>query len=376
MRNTAPVYIHLNLNERNHWSRSLLPGVIAALRERPGIRVMNHESLSLQEVWQAGRGTAMGFLGMFTEEQDGPFLDELRREGIPVLNLSGRSPPVKIPSLLHDDLAIGRMAAEHLLQPGQKNYAFFGLPGSRLSARRHQGFAAALQEQGFSCEAYLHERRHDSIASWLKRLPRPVAVFAATDTRARALCQRVEQLGLRMPEEIRLVGVDNDPFQCDLHLTSLSSVEPDFYRLGFRAGQIIQSWVLEGEEPSPGESYIAPLNVEVRMSSDPWHTRDPLLTQAIRRMKDPVAEVHSVAILSRQLGVSRRSLELRCKAEFGQSPLFLLNRIKLERAYQLLSHTELELHEVMERVGFRDQRHFRRQFRERFGRGPTELRKV
>jgi len=212
--------------------------------------------------------------------------------------------------------------------------------------------------------------------TWLKRLSFPVAVFTATDSRARALCSRMEHLEVAMPEEVTLLGVDNDPFLCDLHLTSLSSIQLDFFGLGYRAGKLMRNWMMNGERPPNHEEHIAPLHVETRMSSDPWHTQDLMLRKALLLMKDPVAGVKSVAELSRQLGVSRRSLELRCKSEFDQSPLQILNSLKLERAYYLLHDSELELTEVMDRVGFRDQRHFRSLFRSRFGRGPAEVKSV
>ncbi len=375
MRRKPKACLHLHLTEAHHWSRSLLPGIIAAVRGTDGLRVMNHGGKPFQEIYQESRGERMGFLGMFVESEDEDFLDELNRHQIPVMNISGRNPPKRIPSVIHDDVEIGRMAATHLLQPGRQRFAYLGLAHSRLSELRQKGYCDELARHGFPCEVYQETQGGMPMLTWLKRLSFPAAVFTATDSRARALCSRMEHLDVTMPEEMTLLGVDNDPFLCDLHLTSLSSIQLDFFGLGYRAGKLMRDWMMKGERPPNQEEHIPPLHVETRMSSDPWHTGDPLLRKALLFMKDPVAGVNSVTVLSRQLGVSRRSLELRCKSEFDQSPLQILNSLKLERAYYLLHDSELELTDVMHRVGFRDQRHFRRLFRSRFGRGPTEIRR-
>lgn len=367
------IRIHLNLMERHHWSRSLLPGIIQAVRGVEGVRILNHEEKSLFEVWREEpdpRRTAL--LGLFDGRRDREDLRAVRKAGTPVINMSGRCPPEGLPSVLHDDRAIGRMAAAHLLETGERRFSFMGLPENQVSRWRLRGFRETLAERGLDCAVYEERPGEPTMEAWLSGLPTPAAVFAATDTRARALCQRAEAAGLRMPEELALLGVDNDPFQCDLHRTPLSSVEPDFFGLGFRAAKDLCAWLLEGRAPERMIQTVAPLQVEARRSSDPWHTADPLLARAVLRMKDPAAGVTTVAELARQLGVSRRSLELRCRDVFGRTPLDILNRIRMERAYQLLRHNALDVRGAMERTGFRDERWFRRKFREIFGRGPAE----
>jgi LacI family transcriptional regulator len=169
---------------------------------------------------------------------------------MPIVNLSAWQPPgTEISRVNADSLRIGCLAAEHLLALGLRHFAYYGIEGPWYSEVREQGFASRLQKAGLSCAVFRQPKRpgaspswrarHLKLAHWLSALPKPVGIFAVQDYRARVVMELCERLGLAIPDDVAVLGVDNDPTTCEYCRPTLSSVSRDPFACGVAAANVL-----------------------------------------------------------------------------------------------------------------------------------------
>jgi LacI family transcriptional regulator len=252
--------------------------------------------------------------------------------------------------VVNDDVAAGRMAAQHLLDKAYQHYAFCGYDAV-FSQQRWSGFAstiaAALGEEHAPAQCAANGQ---SIDDWLERLPRPLGLMAAGDERgagAMAACQR---LGLRVPEDVAVVVVNDDDLYAELTVPSLSGVAQQTDRIGYLAAEHLTRLVRGAKVPRL--TLVPPGPFMARQSSGGVPTADKLVVHAVRFMEQNLARGVNVEKLTRTLGVPRRSLQLRFMAALGRSPRQELARLKIERARGLLATTSLSLKEIAALCGF------------------------
>ena len=184
--------------------------------------------------------------------------EALRERRMAVVDLNDRYEGLGFPHIGSDMAAIGRMAAEHLLERGFRHLAYCGFSDERWSDERLAGVTAALHSRGALCGAYrspwqgLREKpwqtERDHIAHWLRDLPRPLGIVACNDVRGHHVLDACRTLGLAVPEEVAVVGVDNAETFCDLCDPPLSSVLPNAERIGFEAAALLDR-LMRGEPP-------------------------------------------------------------------------------------------------------------------------------
>lgn len=267
------------------------------------------------------------------------------------------------------------MAAEHLLELGPRHYAFVDVGDVPLSRDRLAGFqerlAAALPGARVAC-------RFDTgrgLRDWLARLPKPTAVFCANDHRGREVADAAVQLSLRIPRDVAVLGVDNDPFDCEIVPVALSSVVVPFAEIGARAAECLLA-LLRGEPPPAAPILIPPERVEVRVSTDPFATDDELVAEAVRWLRQPDRSVLNVGELADRLGVSRRKLELRFKAAGLGTIHGVMHDVRMNRAAVLLRQTRRSVAEISRAIGLADHQRFAALFRQRFGAPPGRWRRT
>lgn len=359
--------VALLLDMNTPFGRDVLPG-IADYGRRHGpwmfdlIRTHKGEELRRLRGWRGD-----GFIAqIFVAEQ----ARALQSKGVPVVNLSGHVWP-GIPMVKTDRLRVGRMAADYFISRGLTHLAHCG-PATHPGAREHAAAMAELARQAGAsferCEL-LYEtpisELERKLGKWAAGLAKPVGVFAFTSFGER-LIAACHTRGIRVPEEVAVVGLYDDTSVCEFTNPPMSNLILPAERIGFEAAKLLDLMI--GGMPAPaGPLLIEPTGIITRQSSDLLAVADAEIAHAVRYIWENVERKLTVGELSRAVQISRRSLEQRFRNLLGRSPGEEIRRNQIERARQLLLETDLPLPDVAERCGFRDAAYLGRQFKAQTG---------
>jgi LacI family transcriptional regulator len=305
-------------------------------------------------------------------------LDESRSSG----------PADKFGEIRTNSAAIGRMAAAHLVERSLHHFAFCGFRGCAWSARREESFSQYLRDRGFQCQ----ERRIElaswmqrpnwienwedeqaSLVAWLRSLPKPVGLMACNDICGREVLQACAAAGLRVPDDVAVVGVDNDEMMCELSSPPLSSVALDLEKAGYEAAKLLDV-LMSGDQPGEQVVQVEPVYVVTRQSSEVIAQDDPSVATALRFIKNYAGRPISVSDVVEQARVSRRTLERRFSRALGRSINSEITQCRLERAKRLLLETDLPSYRVAAGAGFGSIKTFNRVFRRAAGICPQRFR--
>ena len=325
----------------------------------------------------------VGLIALVTTSALTETLQALRR---PLVNVAGVLADLPFPRVGVDHRQVGELAARHLRERGFRHFAFVGHPHHFYSTEREAGFRQVLAPGGHSLASY-YERparsfRHrgrllvlnEGLQRWLQALPKPVGVFACHDVFALQVVEACRLTGLRVPDEVAIIGVDNDDLLCELARPSLSSVVVPAERIGYEAAALLER-LLAGAKPPRAPVLIPPPGVMARQSSDVLAIDDPDVAAALRHLRDHAHGPLRVAHVLRAVPISRRALERRFRALLGRGLAEEIRRVRVERAKHLLAATELGMAEVTERAGFASQPQLSRVFRRETGLTPTAFRR-
>jgi LacI family transcriptional regulator len=293
------------------------------------------------------------------------------------------SPLSRLSEVVSDSRGAGRMAAGHLLERGFRHYAYVGAAGRAWSGRRQESFCARIREAGFEPQVYglprsrrtaAWEREQPVLAGWLRALPRPVGVMACDDDRGREVLEACRDAGLRVPEEVAVVGVDNDELLCELADPPLSSVALNAEAGGYRAAALLDR-MMRGRSRKPRRLLVEPLRVVARRSTDIVTLDDPEVAAAMHFIQDHATEPIGVLDIVAEVMISRRALELRFRRAIGRTLHAEIRRVRLERASRLLLETDLPITRVAEASGFGRASYLAQAFRRAFGSTPARYRR-
>lgn len=318
---------------------------------------------------------------LITNERDAGLARALK---IPIVNLAGHLQDAGVPSVTVDHRAIGVMAAGHLIERCFKRFGYYGVEGKSYSDERLSGFSQAVAESGGFCDVLLvgnFEARpvpwvdqQEELESWLKGLVPPVGVMASTDLRAGMVVDACQRLGLRVPEDVAVIGVDNDPVACEFRDPQLSSVSRNDHRVGYEAAKLLDDLV-HGRTGVGTSIRIAPDLVVSRKSTQVMAVEDREVAEVLHLMEEMLDQPFGVEVLMANRQISRRRLEQRFKACLGCGPAEYLNRKRVERAKViLLEDGHCSLTDVSVACGFTELRRFREVFRRFTGMSPAEFR--
>jgi LacI family transcriptional regulator len=355
-------------NLQPHLER-VMQGILDYAREHGGWRLaLNPEGAAVTvESLRGWRGD--GILAMIETEAERRCA---RRLGRPLVNLAARVAGMGFASVLSDNQAIGRFAAEHLLERGFRRFAFYGLRGVYYSEERLAGFRDRVELDGGQLEALLTESRLEhrkpwewdrtALDRWLRRLRvlgERVGLMAVHDYRAQLVLESAGRLGIEVPGEMAVIGVNNDPVACEGSVPALSSVPQDGYRMGYLAAARLDR-LMRGERDASGAQQIEPLAVVARRSTDMLGVSDERLRWVLEEMGRRSSQSIGVAELARSAGVSRRRLELLFREQMGCSPHQYLVRLRLRRVEGLREqHPRMRWSELAREAGFPDTRSLR-----------------
>jgi LacI family transcriptional regulator len=306
----------------------------------------------------------------------------------PTVSISGHRERLAFPQVISDDPLIGRMAADHLFDRGFRYLAFVGDSfGGWWSARRQAGFSDRARELGVSCFNFVPDQMarpgarrpkaripDRACLAWLRKLPRPLGLMGCSDGHARYAIDLCHQLRLRVPEDVAVVGVDNDDVFTELTEPPLSSVALQTDRLGFAAGELLGR-LLEGK-PAPKEPVVIPPGeLIVRRSSDTIAIGDPIVAGALRFIREHLPEQAGVKQLLAHIPVSRSNLDARFRAALGRSAAEEVRRARIGQAKHLLSASDLPVAQVAHHAGFSCARRLSEIFHRETGVTPSAYRR-
>lgn len=318
---------------------------------------------------------------------DAEVASALRRMRKPIVNTTSTLALPKMPLVENDHAAIGRMAAEYFLQRGFRNFGYFGSRWMGSSQSREASFRTVIEAAGHTlatCHGdYLPrpavsdswvqvDRRIDA---WLTSLPKPVAVLAQNDVPARDLADRCRELGLVIPHEVSLMGVDNDELECHLCHPPLTSIAVPGRRIGIEAARVLDE-IFRGRKPDPVHRFFPPVRVVARQSTDTLAVEDEVVASVMRLIHERATDGLTVGEIVRKAKISRRQIERRFREQLGGTPSEEIRRVRVERAKQLLAETDLDMPYIAAAAGFHEPRRLSVVFRDQTGQSPTEFRRA
>lgn len=346
--------VGLVIETSNAYSRGLIRGVMGYARGQGGWSLWLAES---------ERGHAPPALrgwegdGLIARVENARVARAVRATGRPVVDVSAARLLPDVPWVETDDAAIATSAFDHLRGQGLTHFGYAGDDHFNWSRWRQHHFTQLVAADGFDCavcpavDRGSWEMHRGATGRWLAGLPKPVGVLACYDLRAREVLDACQAVGLRVPDEVAVLGVDNDELLCDLAEPPLSSVAPNATRAGAEAAALLDR-LMAGEAVPPTAHLIEPLRVVGRQSTDMLAVDDSDVAAAVRFIRANACRGIGVAAILREVPVSRRVLETRFAKVLGHTPHEEIIRVQIGRAKEILTQTDLPLAAVAHQVGF------------------------
>lgn len=352
--------VALLIETSNAYARGLLQGIVSYLHENPiwSVFLPEQERGASPPTWlKHWRGD-----GVIARIETQEIAQVVKRLKMPIVDVSSARLIPELPWVETDDHRIAELAYEHFEQRGFRSLAFCGEAEFNWSRWRESSFAKLAEENGMDYHVYnstsrgsarysiVKERR--KMSNWVQSLPKPVGIMACYDIRAQFLLDICREHEIRVPEEVAVLGVDNDELLCSLCKPQLSSVIPDTRRAGMEAAALLDR-MMSGETFGSKAHLISPIGIANRQSTELYATEDSDVNHALRMIKERAFEPLTVTQLLKEISISRRSLEHRFLKAVGRTPHQEITRLRIERIQQLLLTTKLTMSKIATLTGFR-----------------------
>jgi len=301
----------------------------------------------------------------------------LLQTNIPTVFIEDLSVPKRFPrrrnvtSIVCDHISEGRTAARYFIARNYENFAFVGADEpTAWGELRKRGFADELTKEGHACQVFPAGR---DLPTWLRTLPKPCAVLAVRDIRARQVLDAADEAGVAVPQELAVLGVDDDKIMCDTSFPTLSSIPTFDHSLGYAAGRAL-NLIMTGKS-NGGIIYTRHSRVVTRGSTDADAVADTFVARALSWARRHLSERLDAESLANAIGYSRRALSYRTEKALGITISEAVKRIRLSAAKELLSNTQLPIAEIAEKCGFASTSHLSLRLRESTGLTPRGFRR-
>ena len=288
-----------------------------------------------------------------------------------------------VPYQFVENEAIGTMAAEHLLERGFKNFAYCGVFEMASSLERCESFAKKIIEHGYQCHIFEEpkskskrswEIEQPMLQNWLKSLPKPVGIMTSYDERSRDVAQACKSLGLYIPEQVAIIGVDNDQLICEMSNPPLSSIDLSFERTGYEMAEYLDKLIAD-EKMTDLKIMLRPTGIITRQSTDILAVDDPDLAMAVRFIRDNQKNDITVIDVLKATTLSRRVLEKRFRKILARSINEEIVRVRIAHFAKMLVDTNLNVTQISETLNFPSLKHVSRCFSKEKGMTPLQYRK-
>lgn len=322
--------------------------------------------------------------GIIARVADRAMARHLARAHGHVINVStARVPGARFPTVTSDLQAAAKLAIGHLLDQGFRNFAYYAPMNLSFVEDHHHSFVRLLEERGYSC-SLLHapggkrpgkewQKHRKRLARWIRDQPKPVAVLTWTGRRGREVIYACRALGLSVPEQVAVLGADDDTLLCETCNPPLSGVALTSEQNGFEAASLLDR-MLHGAKPPAKPHLIAPARIIVRQSTNTLAIDDEDVARAIAFIRMNASSPIQVGDVLRAVPVSRRSLDRHFQQVLGRTPAEEIRRVHLERAKQLLADTDMPVPNVAAASGFRSREYLARAFKLATGLSPRQYR--
>ena len=302
---------------------------------------------------------------------------------VPVVDMNGDLPNFKLPRVLTDNEAIGRLAAEHLIGRGFRHLVYYQTTDVAVERERRDGFRKAVQATGrefillSAVDAYRDSFTWINRLEWMRhellKLPRPLGLMSQYDRSANEICMACGRAGLRVPEDVAIVGVDNDPIAAELGEIPLTSVDSNHRSQGYEGAALLDR-LMRGEKPPDAPLRVPPKGLVVRQSTDILMMEDPAVAAALRHINAHFREHLTVGDIARAAGISRRSLYRIFEENVGRSVAEEIERLRVSTSQQMLTSTDMKVSTIANEAGFSSSGRMAAAFIRQFGKRPSEFR--
>ena len=288
-----------------------------------------------------------------------------------------------LPVIISDSAEIGKIGADHLLALGFHKLAFCGYDKMPWSWKRSESFSKTVTDA--DCETHFYKQpksrarllwnqEEPIIADWLRSLPKPIGLMACNDDRAAEVVETCETIGLHVPEDIAVIGVDNDDMVCELASPPLSSISLNVERAGYEAAKLLDQ-LIAGEKMQGQKIPIHATHIVSRQSTDILAIDDPQIARALRYIKQNSQRLIVVDEVVDATFLSRRVLESRFRKKLNRSILSEIRRVRTNMIVLKLLETKMTVSQIAIDMGFSDDKNIARFFRKQKGISPIAYRK-
>jgi len=371
------VFIETSLSS----GRDMLRGVARYTREA-GSWSVYHEPRGLED-------DVPGWLrnwdgdGILARFQNKRIASAVMRTGVPVVDTLNVVSVPGVPVVHVDNRGIAELGVVHFLERGFRSFGFCSIRGMSWSEERLAAFEAILNEKGYDCSAYHMaaqtrtrwnwEQRQDRLAGWIDRLEKPAAVMVCSDQRAQFVLDACRRVGAKVPDEVAVLGVDDDDTICEICDPPLSSVRPNHEQVGYLAAELLHR-MMAGEAWDVAPVYVSPLEVHARLSTNKIAIEESPVAMAVRFIREHACEGISAVDVVKHVPMSRSVLQRRFRERLGCTIQEEIINVRVDAAKSLLLNTDLPLVTIAERVGFNHQRYMGAVFNQRLGTSPGKFR--
>ena len=382
-------FAHNNINPR---AQGIMTGITEYTHKKGNWQLI---------IWPDNSRESLSFLkqrgckGAFVSTQTARQAKELLQLGIPVIAISTLQNMFSLPFISANSKEVAELACEYFLKKKFKNFAFFGLTQAKWSRERMEYFSVYLAQAGYETHVFKKEQipitndvtsfaklwidttltqRQQELVKWLKQLPKPIAILASCDILACHLSNAVKEADLSIPNEIAILGVDNDQTMCNICDPPLSSIALNYKKAGYNAAKLLKR-IISGQTSMRGQRIdIQPTHVETRGSTDIFAIDDPDVVQALKYIKQNSNKPLQVNEVASHVYISKRSLQSKFQKTLGRSIHEEIVQAHLEIAKAMLVETNLPIDEIASRSGFHYTSNMRRAFKQFTGLLPQKYR--
>ncbi len=372
--------VALIIETSNEYARGILHGIREYVREHePWAFSLGEHRRGEPPDWLA-RWQGDGIIARIENDQ---IANAIARSKLPTVDVSAARRIPQLPWVETDNEAIARVAFDHLLERGYEHFAFVGAPPFQWSVEREEWFKRLARKSGHEChimpktndvhDAPSGRERLNRLAKWISKLPKPIGLLAAYDIMAHEVIDACRSVNIAIPEEVAIVGVDNDELLCDLCDPPLTSIALDTDQTGYRAAELLDQMMCGNVVP--GEPHLfKPIGIVPRQSTDSLAMSDPEVVKAVQYIRLHACEGISVTDLLEQVSTSRRVFEQRFREQVGKTAHQLIVQTRLDRVKEMLINTDLPLADIAHRCGFSHQEYMSVVFKKIMGLPPSEYR--
>jgi Transcriptional regulators len=293
--------------------------------------------------------------------------------------------PRNIPVIITDSSSIAKMASDHFIEKGFKNLAFCGYDSFEWSEQRKSYFNRFNNEAGFRTYNYVSSKRfrpndwekeQQHVCRWIKDLPKPVGIFACNDDRGLHILEVCKLMNLKVPEDVAVIGVDNDLMVCEFGYPPLSSIALNIESAGFEAAKLLDKMMSSGNKMKGRKIIATSSHILQRQSSDILAVDDKEVAQAIQFIKDHAKNKILIKDMLRTAGIGRRALEKRFRNTIHRTIYHEIQQVRIESISKLLIETDLPISQITSLYNFTDAEHISRFFKKEKGMSMREYRKI